>query len=66
MSFFPSVGPLTYLIPGETQYWQYGWGDEPDHGLNVAGPTLTETDPLAASSSRSIKENNGNSLRWRI
>ncbi len=40
MSFFPSVGPLTYIVPGETQYWEYGWGDEPDHGLNIAGPNL--------------------------
>ena len=40
MSFFPSVGPLTIIAPGATHYWQYGWGDEPDHGLNIAGPNL--------------------------
>jgi hypothetical protein len=40
MSFFASVGPITWIASGETQYWEYGWGDEPDHGLNVAGPNL--------------------------
>jgi hypothetical protein len=40
MSFFPSVGPQTWIGTGATRYWQYGWGDGPDHGLNVAGPNL--------------------------
>ena len=40
MSFFPEVGPITWISPGETHYWNYGFGDGPDHGLNVAGPNL--------------------------
>lgn len=40
MAFFPDLGPLTYIQAGETQYWTYGWGDGPDHGLNIAGPNL--------------------------
>lgn len=40
MAFFPSVGPLTWIAVGEVHHWEYGWGDGPDHGLNLAGPNL--------------------------
>ena len=40
MSFFPSVGPLTWIAAGQSQTWEYGFGDQPDHGLLVAGPNL--------------------------
>ncbi len=52
MSFFGNVGPLTWIAPGETQYWQYGWGPAgepggggpiPDPGLCISGPNLADS-----------------------
>jgi hypothetical protein len=53
MAFFPSVGPLTFITPGATHYWSYGWDDTADHGLLIAGPNLDRNgsagSPLVAS-----------------
>ena len=38
--FFPEVGPLTFIAPGATQTWEYGWPDLSDQGLVIAGPNL--------------------------
>jgi len=38
--FFSNIGPLTWITPGETQYWHYEWPDLSDQGLVIAGPAL--------------------------
>ncbi|MDR7099350.1 hypothetical protein J2X04_001697 [Lysobacter niabensis] len=40
MATFSDVGPLTYIAPGATHYWSYGWDDTQDHGLLLAGPNV--------------------------
>jgi hypothetical protein len=38
--FVTNIGPLTYIAPGETQYWEYWFSDLSDQGLVIAGPAL--------------------------
>lgn len=40
MAYFDDVGPLTYIVAGETHYWTYGWGDWRPDVMGIAGPDL--------------------------
>ena len=40
MAYFDSVGPLTWIAPGESNAWVYGWGDWRPDGMSIAGPDL--------------------------
>ncbi len=64
MSFFNSVGPTTWIQEGETQYWQYGWGDNNDHGLNIAGPNVSfngsfDAELIAFDQGKQLSQNSG-------
>lgn len=57
---FRNVGPLTFLNPGQTAYWWYGWGD--DHGTQLATADIKTPNAGAvhvAFDQREKKENSG-------
>jgi hypothetical protein len=49
MDFFDSVGSLTWINPGETHYWTYGWGDWRPDVMCLAGPDLDRNGSAGAA-----------------
>jgi hypothetical protein len=58
---FSNVGPLTFLDPGRTAFWNYTYG--PDHGTQLATADIKTPDQGAvhlADQQRKVLDNNKN------
>ncbi|MHA4866634.1 hypothetical protein ACXZ1M_02905 [Duganella sp. PWIR1] len=58
---FNNVGPLTFLAPGQTAFWNYSYGS--DHGTQFASADVKTPNQGAvhmADQQRKRKDNNGN------
>lgn len=40
MAYWDNVGPITWIVAGETHYWVYGWEDWRPEVMCIAGPDL--------------------------